>query len=258
MDIGDLILLFTIGMIAQLVDGTLGMGYGVTSSTLLISMGVYPAIASASVHTAEVVVSLASGVSHLRLGNVRRDLLLPLAGLGVIGGILGAWGLVDLPGTPVRLIVGLVLLAMGGVIFYRFAIRGDGAGDDPPVSRPYSPHKLAGLGFFAAFIDAIGGGGWGPICTPSLIITGSNPREAVGSVNLAEFFVTVAITLTFMVLIGLESFRWDIVLALVLAGLVTAPLAAWLCHRLPRRVLGILVGLLVIILSLRTIALTLQ
>ncbi len=253
----NFILLFVIGVVAQLVDGTLGMGYGVTSSTLLISMGIYPAIASASVHTAEVLVSLFSGISHLRLGNVRRDLLLPLAGLGVIGGIIGAAGLVKLPTGPVRLVVGSVLLTMGAVIIYRSLTQGRRANGRPRAARSYSRYKLAGLGFFAALIDAMGGGGWGPICTPSLIITGSNPSEAVGSVNLAEFFVTAAISLTFIALIGPENFRWDIVLTLMAAGFISAPFSARLCRLLSARALGILIGLLIILLSARTIILTL-
>lgn len=253
MNIEYLILIFLLGMAAQLVDGTLGMGYGVTSATLLISIGIHPAIASASVHAAEVVISFFSGVSHWRMGNVRRSLWLPLASLGIIGGALGAYGVVSLPVVPVRVVVGIVLLLMGGLIIYRFAARDGSILINPITRRPRAPGRLAGLGFFAAFIDALGGGGWGPICTPSLLISGEEPRYVIGSVNLAEFFVTVATTLTFIILLGVEQFRWDIVAILLLSGMISAPLAAWLCTRIPRRVLGILIGLLIVLLSTRTV-----
>lgn len=253
MDIQQVVLIFLMGLTAQLIDGTLGMGYGVTSATLLIAIGIHPAIASASIHTAEVVISFFSGVSHWRLGNVRRGLWLPLASLGVIGGILGAFGVVSLPVIPVRMVVGIVLLSMGGLIVYRFVLRDGSVIMNRTTQRPRAPGRLAILGFFAGFIDALGGGGWGPICTPSLIISGEEPRHVVGSVNLAEFFVTLATTATFLVLLGIEQFRWDIVVVLLLSGMISAPVSAWLCNRLPRRTLGILIGLLIIILSARTV-----
>lgn len=244
-----LLVIAGVGFMTQLIDGTLGMGYGVTSATLLISLGVYPAIASASVHTAEVVVSLASGVSHFKLGNVRKDIFFPLTICGVLGGVLGAYGLVNLPVRPVKLVVSSILLAMGTIILYRFWL----LRSKPVLERDgnSSFRRLALLGFCAAFIDAMGGGGWGPICTPSLIIAGNNPQEVVGSVNLAEFFITLAMTITFIVLIGPENFLWDVVIALLIAGLAAAPVAALLCKRLPHRILGILVGLAVVVLSAR-------
>ncbi|MBL7198176.1 MAG: sulfite exporter TauE/SafE family protein [Candidatus Omnitrophica bacterium] len=245
-----LLLIFIFGFLAQFVDGALGMGYGVTSCTLLISIGIFPAIASASVHTAEVVVSLVSGVSHFKLGNVRKDIFWPLTVLGMCGGALGAFGLVTLPVRPVRLVVGFILLVMGGVIFYRFKAK-DHIGFRP--NRRYSPVKLSCLGFFGGFFDAMGGGGWGPICTPSLVATGTEPRKAIGSVNFAEFFVTVAEVLTFILLIGPEKFRWDLVFILMIAGVIAAPIAAWICKKLPHKILGMLLGLAVVILSIRII-----
>jgi hypothetical protein len=226
------------------------MGFGVTSAAMLTSLGIYPTIASASIHTAKIFVSLISGVSHSRLGNVRKELSLPLVIFGVPGGIIGAYGLVSLPTNPVRFAVGCVLLVMGSVILYRFTFRHRSG---LKSGERYSHRKLAALGFFAALIDAIGGGGWGPTCTPSLVITGSNPRKAVGSVNLAEIFVAAAITLTFIILIGPENFRWDIALALTIAGFIAAPIAAFTCRRLPSRILGALVGLSVMLLSTRTL-----
>ena len=250
MRISSLFGILLVGFFAQFVDGTLGMGYGVTSATLLISIGIYPVIASASVHTAEVVVSLVSGVSHFRLGNVRKDIFWPMTIFGICGGVLGAIGLVNLPIRPVRLAVGLILLAMGAMIFYRFKTK-DHLGFKP--DRRYSSGKLSCLGFLGGFFDAMGGGGWGPICTPSLIVTGMEPRKAIGSVNFAEFFVTVAESLTFIFLIGWEKFRWDLVIILLIAGVIVAPIAAWTCKKLPHRVLGLAVGILVVILSLRII-----
>lgn len=238
-----------IGFLAQMVDGTLGMGYGVTSSTVLIYFGIPPVAASANVHASELFTTLASGTSHFKFGNIRKDILWPLISFGVAGGILGACGLVKIPYKPVKLIVGSILLAMGNLIFYRFMFKCEKVINSG--IRKYSLNRLRALGFFAAFIDAIGGGGWGPICTPTLIVTGTEPNKAVGSVDLAEFFVTLAITFTFGVFMGFKNFRWDIVLAFLVGGVLAAPLAAYSCKKLPKRLLGILVGLLVIILSLR-------
>ncbi len=240
-----------IGFLAQIIDGALGMGYGVTSSSFLISLGIPPLLASASVHTSELFTTLVSGVSHFKFGNIRKDLLWPLASFGVIGGIIGACGLVKLPSKPIKLVVGLILLVMGIIILYRFIFK-----HKIIVNyeiKKYSVNKLRALGFFAAFVDAIGGGGWGPVCTPALVVTGTEPNKAVGSVNLAEFFVTVAITSTFVLLIGTENFRWNLVFALLIGGVIAAPIAAFSCKRLPRRLLGVSVGIIVIILSLRMI-----
>lgn len=241
------------GFIAQFIDGTLGMGYGVTSSSLLISLGIAPVIASASVHTAEIFVSLISGISHFRFGNVNRKLFLQLTIFGILGGILGAYGLVNLPTKPVRIVVSSILFILGLVIFLRFWARRNLKEPQINKENDYSTSKVALLGFFAAFIDAVGGGGWGPICTPSLIVTGTEPRKAVGSVNLAEFFITIAITLTFIFSLGYEKFRWDLVAPLIIAGACAAPLAAYLCKRLPQKILGMCVGILVMFLNARTV-----
>jgi len=246
-----LIVVAVVGFFAQLVDGTLGMGYGVTSSTLLISFGLAPAIASASVHFAEVFVTLVSGASHLRLGNARMDIFAPLAVSGIIGGIIGAYFLVNIPNKPISLVVGLILLAMGFVILYRF-LSGKIKMRNP--LKKYSARKLGVLGFFAAMVDAIGGGGWGPICTPTLVIRGAEPKHAIGSVNLAEFFVSLAITVTFIILLGLGKFRLDIAALLLAAGIIAAPIAAYATKKLPHKTLGILVGIVVIALSARIIA----
>jgi len=240
-----------IGFLAQIIDGTLGMGYGVTSSTLLISFGIPPAIASASVHTSEVFTTFVSGISHFKFGNIRKDLLWPLTSFGIIGGILGVCGLVKILSKPIKLVVGSILLSMGGLIFYRFMFRRKKV--NTTEIRKYPVNRLRALGFFAAFIDAMGGGGWGPICIPSLIVTGTEPNKAVGSVNLAEFFITVAIASTFLILIGFGKFRWDVIFALMVGGITAAPIAAFSCKKLPKRLLGIFVGIIVVILSIRMI-----
>jgi uncharacterized membrane protein YfcA len=175
-------------------------------------------------------------------------LLRPLISFGVIGGVIGASGLVKLPPKPIKLVAGLILLAMGGIIFYRFMFKYRKVNNSK--NRRYPVNRLRALGFFAALIDAMGGGGWGPICTPTLMVTGTEPNKAVGSVNLAEFFITLAITSAFLVLIGPQNFRWDVVYALLIGGVMAAPLAAFICKKLPKRLLGILVGILVIILNL--------
>lgn len=241
-----------IGFLAQIIDGTLGMGYGVSSSTILISLGIPPAIASASVHASEVFTTLVSGIAHFKFGNVRKDLLRPLISFGIIGGILGACGLVKFPSKSIKLVVGLILLSMGGIIFYKFMLAYNKKGNNSEIKK-YPVNRLRALGFFAAFIDALGGGGWGPICTPSLVVTGTEPSKAVGSVNLAEFFITIAITSAFLVLIGPENFRWEVVFALLVGGVMAAPLAVFICKRLPKRILGIFVGMAIIILSLRMV-----
>jgi len=238
-----------VGFLAQLIDGSLGMAYGVSSTTALVSLGVYPALASASVHTAEIFTTLASGASHFKLGNVRKDVILHLTVPGVIGGSMGAFVAVSLSSDILQLVVGGILLFMGLLIFLRFALkRMVRFREERPSSRMLVP-----LGYVAAFLDALGGGGWGPIATTTLVTNKVEPSKAVGSVNFAEFFVTVSETTTFMILIGPERFNWTVILGLIVGGLICAPMAALLCKRLPHRVLGTLVGTTVILLSIRMI-----
>lgn len=239
----------TIGFLAQFIDGALGMGYGVISSAFLISLGIPPPMASASVHTSELFTTFVSGVSHFKFNNIRKDLLGPLVSFGMMGGIMGACGLVKLPSRSIQFIVGPMLLMLGGIIFYRFMFKYPQM--DNSIIKKYPVNKLRGLGFLAAFIDALCGGGWGPICTSALVVTGTEPNKAIGSVNLAEFFITCAIASTFMVFIWVGNFRWDLIIALIGGGVIAAPLAALSCKKLPRHLLGILVGIIIILLSLR-------
>ena len=238
------------GAVAELIDGSLGMGFGVTGSTILVAAGFTPAVTSASVHGAEVFTSFASGTSHLKLGNVDRKLLWALGVPGVLGGVLGALLLTGFDAAYARPVVASILLCLGALIVLRFLRRGVA----PAVRRPASGKRITFLGFTAAAVDAFGGGGWGPIATPTLIL-GSNvePRRAVGTVNLAEFFVTLAISVTFLFTLGLGGVEWGFVAAVAVGGVVCAPAAAWITAKLPAARLGVVVGVLLVALNARTI-----
>lgn len=242
-------LMVVVGWLAQFVDGTLGMGYGVFSSSLLVSIGLAPAVASASVHTAEIVTTLLSGVSHHYFGNVKKEIFLPLVVPGVIGAVAGAYLLSSIPGAKIKPYVSLILVAMGCLMLYRF-LRWERLEPQGQLSAG----KISLLGLVAGFLDALGGGGWGPVATPTLILTrNSHPSEVVGSVNLAEFFVTVAAVATFLFTIGAESFNWIVVLAMLIGGGIAAPIGAWVCRKLPHRALGLAIGVVLIGLNLRTL-----
>ena len=243
----NIVLFIVVGFVAQVIDGALGMAYGVSSTSFLLGLGMSPAAASASVHAAEIVTSGVSGLSHLRLGNVDRNLFKRLLIPGVIGGVLGAYILTALPASTIKPLVSIYLVAMG-LLILRKSFK---EMQQEPTRQHLTPLALAG-GFF----DAIGGGGWGPIVTSTLVATGNRPRFVIGSVNLAEFFVTVCESITFILTIGLVHTR--IILGLIIGGAAAAPLAAYVCRKLPTRVLMRMVGVLIIALSIRTIYLTLQ
>jgi uncharacterized membrane protein YfcA len=238
----DFLLYVTAGFAAQIIDGALGMAYGVTASTLLMSSGIPPAAVSATVHAAECFTTGASALSHHSFGNVNGPLFRRLLIPGVIGAIMGAYILAGLPGDRLRPYISSYLMIMGVIIIIK-AFR-----EFPP--RTITTHLIP-LGFAGAFIDAIGGGGWGPIVATTLIVRGNNIKETVGSVNAVEFFVTVAASVTFILTLGLSN--WQIILGLALGGLLAAPIGAWACKRLPTRPFMIVVGVLVIMLSLRTL-----
>ena len=240
-----LFLWVVIGFLAQLIDGALGMAYGVASTSALVSIGVYPAIASASVHTAKIFTSLASGGAHFKIGNVRRDIVLSLVIFGVPGSILGAYLSTTMPFRPLGTLVGCILLIMGLLILLKFESRRKlyFKTDKPPSIF------LRTVGFSAAFIDALGGGGWGPIATTTLVAEDFEPSKAIGSVNFAEFFITLSTTLAFIILLGPRNFYWRVIVGLVIGGLICAPLAAFACKKLPQRILSALVGITVITLS---------
>lgn len=230
------------GFLAQLIDGALGMAYGVTASSLLLSFGLPPATTSATVHAAECFTTGASALSHRAFGNIRGQLFRRLLLPGVAGAVVGAYLLSSLPGERIAPVVSLYLLIMGAVII------GKAFREFPP--RRVITH-LGPLGFIGAFVDAIGGGGWGPIVASTLIARGNDARETIGSVNAVEFFVTTAASITFVLMLGLTN--WPIIVALALGGLIAAPVAAFATSRVRLRPLMVLVGLLVIGLSLRTL-----
>ena len=238
----SIIVYIIVGFIAQIIDGALGMAYGVTSTTFLLSMGIPPVAASASVHSAEVFTSGISGLAHLKFGNVDKKLFKKLLIPGIIGGILGAYILTVVPGKMIKPFIAFYLLIMG-LIILRKAFK--------KVEQKEVKTKLLPLGVSGGFFDAIGGGGWGPIVTSTLVARGHNPRFSIGSVNLAEFFVTIAEVATFLTIIGLV--HWQIIVGLIIGGVMAAPLAAYVCKRLPSRALMIMVGLLIMALSIRTI-----
>lgn len=234
-----------VGFMAQLVDGALGMAYGVSCTTFLLQLGVPPRVASASVHTAEVFTTGASGLAHLRFRNLDKPLFFKLAIMGSVGSVLGAWLLADvLEGSLVHLAVAAYLLVMGLLIL------GKGSRKAVPAERPV---RHAGwLGLVGGFLDAVGGGGWGPIVASHILGCGKDPRRTIGTVNTAEFFVTFFGTGVFLFYVGLES--WRVVAGLVLGGIMAAPWGAWMASRLERRTLLILTGTLVVSLSILTIA----
>lgn len=235
---GDFLFFVLVGLCAQLVDGALGMAYGLVSSSILLAFGLPPAAVSASVHTAEVFTTGVSGASHGLLGNVDRRLMLRLAIPGVVGGVIGAYVLASLPGDAARPFVYAYLLVLGVLILLRAVGR----------RIPRNEVKRVGvLGFFAGLLDAIGGGGWGPIATSTLLARGGQARTSIGTVSAAEFAVTLAISLTFLLTVGVT--HWRIVLALLLGGVVAAPLAALLVRHVPERAVLGAVGTLVLGLS---------
>jgi hypothetical protein len=244
------------GLVGQLVDGALGMAFGVTTSTVLLSNGFSPAVASASVHLAEVGTTLTSGVSHWRFGNVSWPLVRRIGIPGAAGAFAGATVLTSLTGAWLRPSVAVVLLGLGGLVIVR-SVRGDLRGErhDPGHLRR---RLLAPLGLSAGFIDAVGGGGWGPVATPTLLAAGRvEPRLVIGSVSAAELLVTVAASAGFLVGLGGQGIEGPLVLALLAGGVVAAPIAAWLVRHADASVLGVVVGTLLLVTNARTIMLEL-
>ncbi|MFM9942982.1 MAG: sulfite exporter TauE/SafE family protein [Hyphomicrobiaceae bacterium] len=244
----DMLLFVAIGFGAQRVDGALGMAYGLTATSILLSFGTTAAVASASVHAAEVFTTATSGAAHWKLGNVNRAILLRLVPAGMAGGFLGAHILAAAPGDALRPWVAGYLLLAGGVVLLRGL-----KGGAQPVSLAASTAMLVPLGFIGGFLDAIGGGGWGALVTTTLLCKGTRARIAIGTASLAEFFVTLTISATFFASIGLAL--WPVIIGLVIGGVLAAPLAAMAARHLPDRPLMILVGALIVLLALRQIVL---
>ena len=228
-----------VGFLAQSVDGALGMAYGITATTFLLGTGASPAIATASVHMAEVFTTGFSGVSHVRYGNVNKDLFLRLLVPGILGALVGAVLVTRIDGATLKPYVAGYLLLMGVFVLakaFRHVRRATRA-----------PRHVAKLALFGGFVDTIGGGGWGPVVTTTLVGTGHDPRTTIGSVNFAEFFLSLSAATAFAVLVGPDT--WPTIAGLVLGGAMAAPLAARLTRHIPARVLLLLVGVLISSLS---------
>ena len=244
-----LIVVAVVGLLAQLVDGSLGMGYGVTSSSLLVLVGLTPLAASASVHFSELGTNLASGVSHWRLRNVDWPVVARIAGPGAVGAFLGATVLAALSTAWAKPVMSIILAMLGIYILVRFAV-----GIRPQLKKRLTVRFLAPLGLFAGFIDATGGGGWGPVATPALLSGGRlEPRKVVGSVDTAEFAVSLAASLGFLIAIGASGIHWGFALALLAGGLIAAPLAAYLVKIAPGYLLGVAVGGMILLTNTRTL-----
>jgi uncharacterized membrane protein YfcA len=246
-----LILIGLAGFVAQLVDGALGMAYGATSSTLVLAVGLSPATASASVHLAEVGTTLVSGASHWRFGNVDWRTVRRIGIPGAIGAFVGAVVLSSVSAEVAKPWMASVLLLLGCYILGRFVVAGAG---QRPGRRYVRGRYLAPLGLTAGFVDATGGGGWGPVATPTLIATGRmEPRKVIGSVDTSECLVAAAASIGFLLALGSQGIRWGIVAALLVGGVIAAPLAAWLVRKVTARLLGVSVGGLIVITNARTL-----
>jgi uncharacterized membrane protein YfcA len=248
----NLVVLGIVGFIAQLVDGSLGMAYGVTSTTLLLAIaGLTPALASTVVHISEVGTTLASGVSHWRFGNVDWAKIAWLAIPGGIGAFLGAVVLVSvISAEAAEPIVAIFLFLLGAYVLARFAFnRATQVVQNLPIPRVF----LAPLGLIAGFLDAAGGGGWGPISTPTLLSSGRmEPRRVVGTVDASEFIVALCASIGFLISLSFVEVPWSVVGVLLGGGLIAAPIAAWIVRHLNARVLGTAVGGFILLVNAKT------
>lgn len=246
-----LVLLALVGLGAQLVDGSLGMAYGVTSTTLLLAIGTNPAAASATVHLAEIGTTLASGASHWKFGNVDWKVVLRIGIPGALGAFAGATFLSSLDTSVAAPVMSLILLALGLYVLVRFTVKGLRR---DRLGHPLRKRFLAPLGVVAGFVDATGGGGWGPVGTPAILASGRlEPRKVVGSIDTSEFLVSVAASIGFLLALGSADIDLTWVAALLIGGLVAAPIAAWLVRHVPPRVLGSAVGGVIVLTNSRTL-----
>ncbi len=237
-----------VGFVAQMIDGTLGMAYGVSCSVFLLNFGVAPRVATAAVHTAEVFTTGVSGLSHLKFGNIDKQLFFRIVITGVLGAMIGAYLISEIfDGKFIKPFIAGYLLILGIAILIK-GIRNKQNSEKKIKSAEW-------LAFFAGFFDAVGGGGWGPIVTSNIIHQGKNPRETIGTVNTAEFFVAFFSTGVFLCFVGVDS--WQIVLGLIVGGVIAAPVGALLASKINRRVLMILIGRVITITSMYTIYKTL-
>lgn len=246
-----LILLALVGLGAQLVDGSLGMAYGVTSTTLLLALGTNPATASASVHLAEIGTTLISGAAHWKFGNVDWKVVAKIGLPGAAGAFAGATVLSNLSTEVAAPVMSLILLTLGIYLLVRFTLRGV---DRRNLGKPMRKRFLGPLGLVAGFVDATGGGGWGPVGTPAILASGRmEPRKVIGSIDTSEFLVALAASLGFILALGSQGIDFLWVGGLLIGGMIAAPLAAWLVRHVPPRMLGSLVGGAIILTNSRTL-----
>ncbi|MGS2642938.1 TSUP family transporter [Streptosporangium sp. LJ11] len=246
-----LILLGLVGFAAQLVDGSLGMAYGVTSTTLLLAIGTNPAAASATVHLAEIGTTLASGISHWRFNNIDWKVVAKIGVPGAVGAFAGATFLSGLSTEVAAPVMSIILLALGVYVLIRFTAFGLPRGN---LGKPLRKRFLAPLGLVAGFVDATGGGGWGPVGTPAILASGRlAPRKVIGSIDASEFLVAIAASIGFFVGIGSENINFSWVAVLLIGGVIAAPIAAWLVRHIPPRILGSAVGGVIILTNVRTL-----
>jgi uncharacterized protein len=241
----DFVIYIVVGILAQLVDGTLGMGYGATSTSFLLTVGVPPAVSSTAIHVAEMFTTGASAISHHKFGNINKKLTRYLIIPGVIGSIIGAYLLSDIiDGKAIKPYIAVYMIVLATIIIIK--------GLRKNIQREKAK-KLGALALFGGFMDAVGGGGWGPIVTSTLIGKGRDPKYTIGSVNAAEFAVSFASGVTFLLFTGITG--WQVISGLIIGGVIAAPFSGFLISRIPRRPMTILVGILLIAISLRTLLL---
>ncbi|MBF4484664.1 MULTISPECIES: sulfite exporter TauE/SafE family protein [unclassified Flavobacterium] len=240
----DFLIFFAIGVFAQLVDGTLGMGYGATSTSFLLAYGVPPLISSTGVHVAEMFTTGASAISHHKFGNINKKLVKHLLIPGVLGSIIGAYLLSDvISGDVIKPFIAVYMMVLAVIIIRKALAK---------TIVKKKTKKLGYLATFGGFMDAVGGGGWGPIVTSTLLGRGRNPRYTIGSVNAAEFAISFASGITFMLFGGIHG--WQVIIGLILGGVIAAPLGAYLVNKIKRKPMMVAVGILIILLSLKTLS----
>jgi len=240
----EFLVFFFIGVFAQLVDGTLGMGYGATSTSFLLAYGVPPVVSSTGVHVAEMFTTGVSAISHHRFGNINKKLVKHLLIPGVLGSITGAYLLSDIiDGEGIKPFIAVYMIVLAFIIIRKALAK---------TIIKKKTKKLGILAAFGGFMDAVGGGGWGPIVTSTLLGRGRNPRYTIGSVNAAEFAVSFASGITFMLFGGIHG--WQVIIGLILGGVIAAPLGAYLVNKIKRKPMMIAVGVLIILLSLKTLS----
>jgi uncharacterized protein len=247
-----LIIFSVIGFLAQLIDGSLGMGFGATSSSLLLMFGIAPAAASASIHMAEIATTAASGASHLWFKNVDKGILLKLTIPGAISAFIGAAFLSSLPGDKIKPFISIFLIVLGIYILIRFLFFNHLS--SKKQGSAISSKFLTPLGIAGGFFDAVGGGGWGPITAPVLIARNEiSPKKVIGTVDTSEFAIAVSATLGFILFLGVDHYQWQWVIAFMIGGVIAAPIAAWLVRIVPSYMLGVLVGGFIIFTNSMTI-----